>query len=140
MSEPEVTDRLVSAIEEDRAEVYIVNYANCDMVGHTGVLQATMDAVEAVDGGVGRIVAAIRAKGGEAIITADHGNAECMLEGDGASPFTAHTTDKVPFICVAKRVRSVLDGGTLADVAPSLLDMIGLDRPTGWTGRSLLVR
>ncbi len=140
MSEPGVTGRLVEAIGSDTADVYIVNFANCDMVGHTGVLAAAIAAVEAVDDGVGKVVAAIRAKGGSAIVTADHGNAERMIAGDGASPFTAHTADSVPLICVAQGVRSVRNGGRLADVAPSLLDVIGLEQPAEWTGRSLLVR
>jgi 2,3-bisphosphoglycerate-independent phosphoglycerate mutase len=139
MSEPGVTERLVAAIGEDRADVYIVNFANCDMVGHTGVLEAAVAAVEAVDDGVGRVVAAIRAKGGSALVTADHGNAERMVDADGVTPFTAHTTDAVPLVCIADGVRDVEDG-KLADVAPSLLDLIGLARPDLWTGRSLLRR
>ena len=140
MSEPEVTDRLVEAIEHDRADVYIVNYANCDMVGHTGVLGATVAAVEAVDEGVGRVVAAIQAKSGVALVTADHGNAEKMIDDDGVTPFTAHTTDPVPLIVVAAGVRDVREGGRLADVAPTLLDMIGLTAPSEWTGVTLLER
>jgi 2,3-bisphosphoglycerate-independent phosphoglycerate mutase len=140
MSEPQVTARLVDAIETDRADVYIVNYANCDMVGHTGVLGATIEAVEAVDRGVGRIVAAIRDKGGVALITSDHGNAEKMLASDGVSPFTAHTPDAVPLICVADGVRSLGQDGRLCDVAPTLLDLIGIAQPAEWTGASLLRR
>jgi 2,3-bisphosphoglycerate-independent phosphoglycerate mutase len=140
MSEPGVTERLVAAIGEDRADVYIVNFANCDMVGHTGILDAAVRAVEAVDDGVGRVVAAVRAKGGSALVTADHGNAERMVAADGETPFTAHTTDAVPLICVADGVSAVGAGGRLADVAPSLLDLVGLPRPDLWTGRSLLVR
>ncbi|MDO8915638.1 MAG: 2,3-bisphosphoglycerate-independent phosphoglycerate mutase [Coriobacteriia bacterium] len=139
MSEPGVTERLVEAIAADRADVYMVNFANCDMVGHTGVLDAAVKAVEAVDDGVGRVVAAIRAKGGVAILTADHGNAEKMLDGQGG-PFTAHTTDAVPLLCVADGVTGVDRDGRLADVAPSLLDAIGLPQPGIWTGRSLLHR
>jgi 2,3-bisphosphoglycerate-independent phosphoglycerate mutase len=140
MSEPEVTDRLVEAIEHDHADVYIVNYANCDMVGHTGVLAATVRAVEAVDAGVGRAVGAIEAKGGVALVTADHGNAEKMIGDDGVTPFTAHTTDPVPLIAIAKGVKGVRQGGRLADVAPTLLDLIGLAVPPQWTGVSLLSR
>jgi len=140
MSEPEVTDRLVEAIEHDHADVYIVNYANCDMVGHTGVLAATVSAVEAVDSGVGRAVGAIEAKGGVALVTSDHGNAEKMIADDGVTPFTAHTTDPVPLIAIAKGVTGVRQGGRLADVAPTLLDLIGLAVPPQWTGRSLLSR
>ena len=139
MSEPEVTDRLVEAVLEGRADVYVVNYANCDMVGHTGVLEAAIRAVEAVDGGVGRVLAAVARRGGVAMITADHGNAERMVADDG-SPFTAHTTDPVPLIVVADGVRGVRAGGKLADVAPTLLDLVGLRAPGVWTGASLLER
>jgi 2,3-bisphosphoglycerate-independent phosphoglycerate mutase len=139
MSEPGVAARLVEAIQTDRADVYIVNFANCDMVGHTGVLGATVAAVQAVDDGVGRVVAAIRAKGGCALVTADHGNAEKMLDENGG-PFTAHTTDEVPLIVVADGVGGVRRDGILADIAPTLLDTIGLAAPDMWTGRSLLER
>jgi 2,3-bisphosphoglycerate-independent phosphoglycerate mutase len=117
-----------------------VNYANCDMVGHTGVLEAAIEAVEAVDEGLGKVLAALRNRGGAAIITADHGNADQMLEDDGSSVFTAHTLSPVPFICVADGVSAVRDGGRLADVAPSVCDLLGIDPPAEWTGRSLLVR
>ena len=140
MSEPGVTDRLVKEIEDGSADVYIVNYANCDMVAHTGVLEATIATVEAVDDGVGRVVEAIASKGGCALVTADHGNAEKMLDSDGVSPFTAHTGNDVPLICVANGVRALRAGGILADVAPTLLDLLGLDAPDSWTGRSLLER
>ncbi len=139
MSEPEVTDRLVDAIESDRADIYIVNYANCDMVGHTGVFEAAVRAVEAVDDGVGRVVSAIREKGGVAIITADHGNAEQMIDSDGVTPFTAHTPGEVPMCVVADGVRDLGEDGILADVAPTLVALIGVDRPAEWTGRSLLL-
>jgi 2,3-bisphosphoglycerate-independent phosphoglycerate mutase len=139
MSEPEVTKRLVEAIDAGAADFYVVNYANCDMVGHTGVLEAAVRAVEAVDDGVGQVVAAIRAKGGSVIVTADHGNAEKMLDDNGG-PFTAHTSDPVPFIVAADGVRSVRAGGILADVAPTVADLMGLDAPAEWTGRSLAER
>jgi len=140
MSEPEVTDRLVREIEDGTADVYIVNYANCDMVGHTGVLEAAVAAVEAVDDGVGRVIEAIASKGGSALITADHGNAEMMVDPDTGGPFTAHTPDEVPVICVANGVRALRSGGKLADVAPTILDLIGLPAPSEWTGSSLLIR
>jgi 2,3-bisphosphoglycerate-independent phosphoglycerate mutase len=139
MSEPEVTDRLVEAILEGRADVYIVNYANCDMVGHTGVLDAAVRAVEAVDDGVGRMLEAVAQRGGVALLTADHGNAERMVADDG-SAFTAHTTDRVPLIAIADGVRGLRAGGKLADVAPTLLDLVGLEAPSVWTGTSLLER
>jgi len=140
MSEPGVTERLVEAIAEDRADVYIVNYANCDMVGHTGVLDAAIAAVEAVDDGVGRVLHAIAARGGVVVLTADHGNAERMVADDDVTPFTAHTTDPVPLVVVADGVRAVAEGGKLADVAPTLLDIVGLQAPPEWTGTSLAVR
>jgi len=139
MSAPEVTERLVRAIEREDADVYIVNYANCDMVGHTGMFDAAVRAVETVDAGVGAIVSAVRAKGGTALLTADHGNAESMVDSDGTTPFTAHTLSRVPLVVVAPGVRGLADHGILADVAPTLLDLIGISKPTEWTGRSLLV-
>ncbi|MDO8964203.1 MAG: alkaline phosphatase family protein, partial [Coriobacteriia bacterium] len=140
MSAPAVTDELVAAIEQGRADVYIVNYANCDMVGHTGILPAAIAAVRAVDDGVGRVVDAMRARGGSVLVTADHGNAERMVDADGVTPFTAHTTDEVPVLCVSAGVTGVRIGGKLADVAPSVLDLMGLACPPEWTGRSLLER
>jgi len=139
MSAPEVASQLMKAIRSDAAEVYIVNFANCDMVGHTGVFSAAVAAVEVVDEAVGLVLEEIHSKGGSAIITADHGNAERMLDLDGVTPFTAHSTGDVPFVVVAPGVREVLAGGKLADVAPSLLDMIGIDAPGEWTGSSLIV-
>ncbi|MBS3974694.1 MAG: 2,3-bisphosphoglycerate-independent phosphoglycerate mutase [Actinobacteria bacterium] len=139
MSAFEVTDRLVAEIEAGSADVYIVNYANCDMVGHTGVLKAAVSAVEVVDTCVGRVVRAIREKGGVAIVTADHGNAERMLESDGSSPFTAHTSGEVPMCVVAEDVQALTAGGVLSDVAPTLLELISIETPAEWTGRSLLI-
>ena len=138
MSAPEVTERLVEAIRAGRADFYVVNYANCDMVGHTGVLAAAIEAVEAVDVGVGQVVDAVCARGGSVLITADHGNAECMLDPDG-NPFTAHTTDRVPFLAVADGIVAVRSGGILADIAPSILQLMNLEQPPEWTGSSLLV-
>lgn len=140
MSEPAVTERLVRAIEDGEADVYIVNFANCDMVGHTGVLPAAIAAVEAVDDGVGQVIDALASKGGVALVTADHGNAERMLDDDGVSPFTAHTANDVPLICVAGHVRALSPGGSLADVAPTLLDLAEIPAPDVWTGHSLLQR
>jgi len=139
MSEPEVTRLLVEAIGAGRADFYVVNYANCDMVGHTGVLPAAICAVEAVDAGVGAVVEAVLARGGAVLITADHGNAEHMAEEDG-SPFTAHTTSRVPFILAGGAGARLRGEGILADVAPTVLDLLGVDAPHEWTGRSLLLR
>ncbi|MDH4140017.1 MAG: 2,3-bisphosphoglycerate-independent phosphoglycerate mutase [Coriobacteriia bacterium] len=138
MSAPEVTAKLLEAIQSDRADVYIVNYANCDMVGHTGVMDAAVKAVEAVDAGVGTVVEEVRRRGGAAIVTADHGNAERMVDADG-SAFTAHTAADVPLCVVADGVKRLKDGGILADVAPTLLALLGIDRPPEWTGSSLLL-
>jgi len=138
MSAPEVTARLVEAIRSSRADFYVVNYANCDMVGHTGVLSAAIRAVEAVDDGVGQVVNAIHAVGGSVIVTADHGNAEKMLDEAG-KPFTAHTSNKVPCIVVRDGVRAVRDDGLLADIAPTVLDLLHLEQPAEWTGRTLMV-
>ena len=139
MSAPEVTSRLVSAIESDEADVYIVNYANCDMVGHTGSIPATVKAVEAVDQGIARVIEAIREKGGVALVTADHGNAEKMLEDDGKTPHTAHTCSLVP-LCIAAGERTFdgIEDGRLSDIAPTFVDLMGLEIPSAWTGRSLL--
>ncbi len=140
MSAPEVTAQLVQAIEEERADVYIVNYANCDMVGHTGVLPAATAAVEAVDAGLQQVVAAIQAKGGQALITADHGNADCMVAPDG-SPFTAHTTARVPLILVTDDDSLALadaEEACLADIAPTLIALAGIPQPSEWTGISRL--
>lgn len=140
MSEPEVTDTLVQAIDNDEADVYIVNFANCDMVGHTGVLSAAVKAVEAVDEGVGRVIDAIARKGGVALVTADHGNADRMKADDG-SPFTAHTTAPVPLILFdgANKGYMLKDTrGILANISPTLLEMIGIPVPKEMTAGSLL--
>jgi 2,3-bisphosphoglycerate-independent phosphoglycerate mutase len=139
MSEPEVAQRLADAIRAREADVYIVNFANCDMVGHTGDMKAAIKAVEAVDAGVGQVVSAVREVGGVALITADHGNAESMVDSDGSTPFTAHTLSKVPLVVVADGVSDLAGDGVLADVAPTLLDLIGIEKPAEWTGRSLLL-
>ena len=137
MSAYEVTDAVVKVIEEEKYDVIILNYANCDMVGHTGIFDAAKQAVEAVDTCVGRMVDAILAKGGVALITADHGNADKMCEPDG-TPFTAHTTNPVPFIVVGEDCK-LRDGGVLADIAPTMLQVLGLPQPEEMTGKSLIV-
>lgn len=141
MSGPEVADALSSAIDGDEADVYIVNFANCDMVGHTGVLEAAKAAVEAVDAGVGKVVDAMARKRGVVLLTADHGNADKMFEADG-SPHTAHTTALVPLVLIdysgggfslAETV------GRLSDIAPTFLSLIGVPVPSEMTGDNLLV-
>ncbi|MCC8110884.1 MAG: 2,3-bisphosphoglycerate-independent phosphoglycerate mutase [Ruminococcus sp.] len=137
MSAYEVTDRVVEAIKSDKYDAIILNYANCDMVGHTGIFDAAKAAVEAVDACVGRMVNAIQEKGGVAFITADHGNADKMYESDG-SPFTAHTTNPVPFIVVGMD-KPLREGGVLADIAPTMLEAMELPQPKEMTGKSLFV-
>lgn len=139
MSAPEVTDRIVDAIENQRFDVIVVNYANGDMVGHSGVFDAAVKAVECLDLCVGRIVDALEKVGGEALITADHGNVEKMSDEETHQAHTAHTTEPVPFIYVGKRDFKVRHGGVLADVAPTMLMLMGLEKPKEMTGTSILV-
>ena len=136
MSAYEVTDKLVAAIESGKYDVIILNFANCDMVGHTGVFEAAVKAVEAVDTCVGRVTDAVAAQGGVTLITADHGNADRMVDDDG-SPFTAHTTNPVPF-CVVGYDCKLREGGRLADIAPTMLQILGLPQPAEMTGKSLI--
>ncbi len=136
MSAYEVTDKLVAAIKTGKYDMIILNYANCDMVGHTGVFEAAVKAVEAVDECVGKVVAAIREMDGVALITADHGNADKMIDADG-SPFTAHTTNLVPF-CVVGYPCELREGGRLADIAPTMLKIMGLPQPAEMTGESII--
>jgi 2,3-bisphosphoglycerate-independent phosphoglycerate mutase len=137
MSAYEVTDKLVAAIEADTFDLIVVNFANTDMVGHTGDLEAAVKAVEAVDRCLGRLRAAVEAKGGAILITADHGNAETMVDPVTGEPHTAHTLNRVPVIVVGAHGRKVTDG-KLADVAPTLLELMGLPKPAVMTGHSLL--
>ncbi|AIC17536.1 2,3-bisphosphoglycerate-independent phosphoglycerate mutase [Pseudomonas chlororaphis] len=139
MSAPEVTDRIVDAIENQRYDVIVVNYANGDMVGHSGVFDAAVKAVECLDLCVGRIVDALEKVGGEALITADHGNVEQMSDAATGQAHTAHTSEPVPFIYVGKRNLKVREGGVLADVAPTMLKLLGLPQPAEMTGTSILV-
>ncbi|WP_407293450.1 2,3-bisphosphoglycerate-independent phosphoglycerate mutase [Stutzerimonas zhaodongensis] len=138
MSAPEVTDRIVDAIENQRYDVIIVNYANGDMVGHTGVFDAAVKAVECLDKCVGRIVEALDKVGGEALITADHGNVEQMEDVMTGQAHTAHTCEPVPFIYYGKRNLTIRAGGVLADVAPTILTLLGMPVPAEMTGRSIV--
>ncbi len=131
-----VTDELLKRIASDKYDVIILNFANCDMVGHTGVFDAAKSAVEAVDKCVGQVVDAVIKKGGAALITADHGNAERMYAENG-SPFTAHTTNPVPF-CVVGYPCKLRSGGRLADIAPTMLKILGLPQPAEMTGKSII--
>jgi 2,3-bisphosphoglycerate-independent phosphoglycerate mutase len=137
MSAIEVTDKLVEAIESRKYDAIICNYANCDMVGHTGILEAAVKAVEAVDSCLGRVVRAMQSIGGEVLITADHGNAETMLDTLTNQPHTAHTINLVPFIYIGRKAR-IADSGALEDVAPTLLKMMGLPQPQEMSGHALI--
>ncbi len=137
MSAYEVAVKAVNAINSDKFDVMILNFANCDMVGHTGVFDAAKSAVEAVDKCVGAVVDAVTNKGGVALITADHGNADQMYEPDG-SAFTAHTTNPVPFIVVGMDCE-LREGGVLADIAPTMLKILGLEQPEEMTGKSIIL-
>ncbi|HEX4884042.1 MAG TPA: 2,3-bisphosphoglycerate-independent phosphoglycerate mutase [Casimicrobiaceae bacterium] len=138
MSAPEVTDRLVEAIRSGRYDAIVCNYANGDMVGHTGMFGAAVKAIETLDACVGRVVAAAREVGGEVVITADHGNAEKMSDEATAQAHTAHTLNVVPFIYVGRKGAKVRDGGALCDIAPTLLALMGLPQPEEMTGRPLV--
>jgi len=138
MSAFEVTEEVVKRIESGAYDVIILNYANCDMVGHTGVYEAAVKAVETVDTCIGRVVEATLSNGGLVMLTADHGNADIMKEPDG-KPFTAHTTSPVPFVLIADGIDVKLrDGGVLADVAPTMLEFLGLEKPPPMSGVSLI--
>ena len=138
MSAYEVCDKCVERIESGAYDAIILNFANCDMVGHTGVFDAAVKAVEAVDECVGKVVEATQKMGGIAMITADHGNAEEMLQAAGKSPMTAHSTNLVPFIVVG--AASELRPGKLADIAPTILDVMGLQCPPEMDGQTLIVK
>lgn len=137
MSAREVTDRCVERIESGNYDVIILNFANCDMVGHTGFYDAAVTAVETVDECVSRVVDATNKMGGISLITADHGNAERMMEDDGVTPYTAHTTNLVPFYLVGADV--TLRDGRLSDIAPTMLDLMGLEKPEEMDGSTLIV-
>jgi len=138
MSAAEVTDHLVEAIAEGY-DLIVVNYANPDMVGHTGDLKAAMAACAAVDKGLGRVLEALEAAGGAMIVTADHGNCEVMVDPETGGPHTAHTLNPVPVILVGGPAGARLrTGGRLADLAPTVLALMGLEAPPEMTGESLL--
>ena len=145
MSAYEVADRAVKELDTGKYDVMILNFANCDMVGHTGVFDAAVKAVKTVDECVKQVVDKVLSMGGEAIITADHGNADKMLDENG-HPFTAHTTNLVPFIVVGEKYKGKKlphpypgeKGGKLSDIAPTLLTMMGIPVPKEMTGKSLI--
>ena len=138
MSAYEVTEKCVAAIESGKYDMIILNFANCDMVGHTGIFEAAVKAVEAVDECVGKVTDAIAKMGGVSLITADHGNADKMFDEDG-SPFTAHTTNPVPF-CVVGYPCKLREGGRLADIAPTMLEIMGLEQPAEMNGESIIAK
>ena len=141
MSAYEVCDKLVEAIKSGKYDVIIINFANPDMVGHTGVENAAIKAIEAVDECVGKAVAAIKEVDGQMFICADHGNAEQLVDYKTGEPFTAHTTNPVPFLLVnADPAYSLREGGCLADIAPTLIELMGMEQPAEMTGKSLLVK
>ena len=140
MSAFEVTDEVVKRIESGSYDVIILNFANCDMVGHTGVFEAAVKAVETVDECLGRTIDAITKMGGIALVTADHGNADQMLDYETNDVFTAHTTNVVPLVLIGEETGAKLKNGRLADLAPTLLDLMGLEKPEEMTGESLIVR
>jgi len=136
-----VAEECVKRIESDKYDVIILNFANCDMVGHTGDFGAAVKAVEAVDECVGKVVDAIMKKGGAALITADHGKADRMLvEAGSDDPFTAHTTNPVPLIAIGTDAKELKTGGVLADLIPTMLDVMNMEKPDDMTGNSLLVK
>ena len=137
MSAPEVTDQLVEAIQSRKYDAIICNFANTDMVGHSGILSAAIKAVEAVDACVGRVVEAMVQNGGEVLITADHGNVETMMDYENNQPHTQHTTNLVPLIYVGRPAK-LADTGALCDLAPTLLKMMGLPQPPEMSGRALV--
>ena len=139
MSAPELTDELINRLDSGKYDMVILNYANPDMVGHTGVLEAAKAAVEAVDTCLGRVVDKVLELDGTVFITADHGNAETMIDAETGNPFTAHTTDPVPFVWVSNHTEGKsLKDGKLADIAPTMLTVMGLDVPAEMTGESLI--
>jgi 2,3-bisphosphoglycerate-independent phosphoglycerate mutase len=138
MSAPEVTDEVVSRIRSGRYDLIVLNYANPDMIGHTGILEAAVQAVKVIDGCLRRVVAAALDAGGSVIITADHGNLEQMVDEKG-QPHTAHTTNPVPLILVDPRRPKLRAEGIHADIAPTILQMLGLPQPAEMTGRSLIM-
>jgi 2,3-bisphosphoglycerate-independent phosphoglycerate mutase len=138
MSAPELADKAVAAISSGKYDMIILNFANPDMVGHTGVLAAAIVAVETVDAGLGRIAAAIAAKGGALLVTADHGNCELMRDPETGGPHTAHTLNPVPVFCSGAPAGTKLHDGILADLAPTILALLGVKQPALMTGKSLL--
>ena len=141
MSAPQVCEKLLDAIRSEKYDVIVINFANPDMVGHTGVISAAIKAIETVDECVGKAVDALKEVDGQMFICADHGNAEQLVDYETGTPFTAHTTNPVPFILVnADPSYKLREGGCLADIAPTLIELMGMEQPKEMTGKSLLVK
>jgi 2,3-bisphosphoglycerate-independent phosphoglycerate mutase len=142
MSAAGIADTVVKAVEDGAFDVIVVNFANADMVGHSGKLEPTIKAVETVDASLGRVELAVRARGGAMLITADHGNAEMMIDPVSGGPHTYHTTNPVPFIVVAENGKefNLRNGGSLRDISPTILGMLGLREPKEMTGADLRVK
>ncbi len=139
MSAREVADKAVSAVETGKYDFIVINFANCDMVGHTGIITAVVKAIEVIDAAVGDVVQAVKERGGATIITADHGNAEQMVDDDG-KPRTAHTSNRVPLVVIGDSSMKLKEGGRLADVAPTVLGLMGIPAPPEMDGKNLLTR
>ncbi len=137
MSAEGITEIVVKSIEAHHHDVIVMNFANADMVGHSGQMEPTVRAVEAVDACMGKIYAALRRSGGRWVITADHGNAELMIDPVTKGPHTYHTTNPVPFIVVDEDKRPLRQGGSLQDIAPTMLGLFGVSQPKEMTGRDL---
>jgi 2,3-bisphosphoglycerate-independent phosphoglycerate mutase len=142
MSAAGIADTVIKAVEGGAFDVLIVNFANADMVGHSGKIEPTVKAVETVDACLGRIELAVRSKGGAMLITADHGNAEMMIDPATGGPHTAHTTNPVPFIVVAENAKqfTLKPGGSLRDISPTILGMLGVPEPHEMTGTDLRLK
>lgn len=137
MSAYEVTDKVLNNLEDEKYDLIILNYANPDMVGHTGVVEAAIKAIEVVDNCLGKVVNKVIEKHGSVFITADHGNAECMIDYSTGNPMTAHTTNVVPFIYVSSMDKKLREDGILADIAPTIIEELGLEKPNEMTGKTL---
>jgi 2,3-bisphosphoglycerate-independent phosphoglycerate mutase len=138
MSAPEVAAEAVKAINSDEYDLIVLNFANCDMVGHTGILPAAIKAVETIDACVEQVVTAMLARGGYVVLTADHGNAEQMVDYETGEPHTAHTVNQVPVVLITDRDDIAVRDGILADLAPTVLELLELEQPPEMTGRSLI--
>ena len=137
MSAPAVTERVLEQIEADKYDCIVLNFANADMVGHTGIMEAAVRAIETLDACVPKIVDAVLSKGGQILLTADHGNADCMID-DAGNVVTAHSLNPVPLVHIAEKPVSLADGGRLCDIAPTMLRLMGLSIPEEMTGKSLI--